>query len=304
MKYHRLKPMIALLFAIAAGGAPRAGLASVDEATAPVGAGILERVVIMRVETRVVIEPSGALGDLRIETPLDPALQAALEKAIRGWRFKPVLIDGVPRRARASMHVVLAALGEGRNVRVDVDSVDFPMPSDPDAVVADGQLAPITAKRLGAPGYPPNQQQGGVMGTILLGIRVTPDGRAGEIASIQSMLLQNKHGESANRRSIREFEAVAIAAAKRWTFNVPASAVPRTAEQMTVAVPVQFNLGYDLDTPGRWLGVARLPKHQLPWLPPTPDSLKLGVASVTGSGISPMSSAFGLSSDVVGTSLQ
>lgn len=271
---------------------------------APSAAPTLESVAIMRVAAKIVIEPGGGLGDLQIETPLEPALRAALENAIRGWGFKPVHINGVPRRASTSMLVVLALVGEGDKRRIVVDSVDFPTESGAGVVAADGHLAPITAKRFGAPGYPRDQQQAGVMGTVLLAIRVTPEGRAGDVAVVQSMLFATKRGENADRRSLREFEGVAVAASRRWTFIVPQGAAPRTPEEMTVSVPVQFNMGYDLDAPGQWLAVVRLPKRPLPWLPLTPNALRLGVASATGGGVSPVSRAFGLSTDVVGTSLQ
>ena len=271
---------------------------------APSAAATLESVAIMRVAAKVVIEPGGGLGDLRIETPLRPALQAALENVIRGWRFKPVHVDGVARRASTRMLVVLALLQDGDKRRIVIDSVDFPTDTGADVVAADGQLAPITANRLGVPVYPPNQQQAHVMGTVLLGIRVKPDGRAGDVAVMQSMLFATKRGEKADRRSLHEFEGVALAASRRWTFNVPESAVPRTVEQMTVNVPVQFNLGYALDAPGQWLAVVRLPKQPLPWLPLAPGTPRLGVASMTGNDVSPNTSVFGLSLDVVGTSLK
>ena len=299
MKLLRLYPMIALLLVLATAGPSRAG------ETPAVDADALENVVLMRVDGKVVIAPTGALEEIKIDTPLIPELQAALEKAARSWRFKPVLIDGVPRRASTGVRVVLAASQEGESFRVRIDSVNFPGEADAKATRMDGQFAPITAGTLKPPNYPPEQNRNGATGTILLGILVTPEGRVGEVTVIQSMLLNlNRNaGSHADRHNLHAFETAAIAAARRWTFQVPADGAARKNEWMTVTVPVSYFMDYDLDAAGQWLPVLRSAKRPMAWLPASPETAKLGVADITGSDPRPLASAFELSTEVVGTAL-
>lgn len=55
---------------------------------------------------------------------------------------------------------------------------------------------------------------------------------------------------------------------------------------MTVVVPVQYTMGYDLDAPGVWVKVQRTPQRAIGWLPPQRDSIRLGIANSSGSDVS------------------
>lgn len=289
-----------MLLCIALGLALPASAPAADADPAPV----LESVVLMRVQGKVVVDPSGGLAEMTLDTALDPALKLALEAAARRWTFKPVMIDGVARRAVSSVNIVLAATKEDDLFRVGIDSVSFPDAGIAGSVADDEQPEPIRPGSLAPPRFPMEQLQARAMGTVLLGIRVTAEGRVGDAVAIQSMVFDRGKGRSGPaKRHMRRFEAAAIEAVRSWTFIVPADAATRTPAQMTVVVPVQFNLGYDLDTSGRWLPVLRRDKQAMPWLPASEPSRRIGVAEVAGSKPVPLAGLLELTGNVAGTPL-
>ena len=228
--------------------------ASVRAATRVEGPGKLERIVIMQVEGNLTIDPDGSVPDMTLKTQLTPQLAASLDRTIRSWRFHPVKVAGVARRVSTSMRLALVGTAVDEGYKVHVDSVVFPDRNDPSIARADGDPPTISGKTLKRPSYPPELQMRGVMGTVVLAIRVTPDGRVGDIAPVQSLLYNVATGGNTPRRDLALLENTTMTAARQWTFNVP-DASSRLPETMTVLVPVQFNLGFDLDKPGQWLSV-------------------------------------------------
>lgn len=261
----------------------------------------VESVVAMQVDGWVSFDTTGKVEDYQITTPLTETIRAALDGRVRQWKFHPVLVDGVPRHAKARMRVTLAAKQESNGIHVAVDNVVFPSETGDVGVRVDGQPEPITGKKLRPPAYPIGLMQQGVSGAVLLAIRVGPDGRAADVVAVQSMMYDVRGGASALRVGIRMLEQSAVVAAKDWTFNVPATDKPRTAGEQTVTVPVEYVMGkVKVDPAGKWRTIVRIPKRPIGWLTPETGNQSVGVADAIAGELIPLNSAVALATDVVG----
>lgn len=264
----------------------------------------VESVVAMQVDGWVSFDTLGQVEDYRITTPVHESIRAGLDGTVRKWKFHPVLVDGVPRRAKTRMRVTLAAKQESDGVRLKVDNVVFP--SEPGDVTAkvDGQPEPISGRKLRPPGYPLGLMQQGVAGAVLLAIRVGPDGRAAEVIAVQSMLYDVRGGASALRVGIRMLEKSAVDAAKGWTFNVPATENLRNADEQTVTVPVEYVMDKaKVNLAGQWRTIVRVPKRSIGWRTPAPGTQSVGVADAVAGELIPLNSAIALATDVAGAVL-
>ena len=266
------------------------------------GPGKLERVVIMHVEGNLIIDADGSVPELKLKTTLTAQLASSLDRTIRSWRFHPVKLAGVARRVSTNMRLVLVGTPADAGYKVHVDSVVFPDRNDPSVARADGDPPTISAKSLKRPGYPPELQMRGVMGTVVLAIRVTADGKVGDLAPVQSLLYNVATGGNTPRRDLALLERTVTNAAREWTFNVP-DADSRLPEMMTVLVPVQFNLGFDLEKPGQWLSALRPPARAISWRSKAAGGGVVGLASASGSSVSPLAGGLQLQQDVAGMSL-
>ena len=282
-----LATLVALVPAAASRAAPARALQAPEAA--------LESIILMQVEGVVTIEPDGTVGGLSFDTKFEDALRGALESKMRAWRFKPVLVAGQARRAQTPFRVMLAAGRLDGQYQVRIDDTGFGGVEGTKAmlgaVVPDGVAPPITAKRMVAPQYPMTQQRAGEIGRVHLVIRVAPDGRVADVLATQSLAFDigGSESDASARRSIHSFEVAAIAAARRWTFNVPAAAAARSASDMTVSTDVEYVLRYDTTVAGQWIAVKRAPKRPVAWLPPEQ-------ADGTGAGMSATGEVAGVNS--------
>lgn len=264
----------------------------------------IESVVAMQVDGWVSFDTLGQVEDYQITTPVHESIRAGLDGTVRKWKFHPVLVDGTPRRAKTRIRVTLAARQESDGIHVKVDNVVFPSEQDEQTAKVDGRPEPITGKTLRAPAYPVGLMQQGVAGAVLLAIRVGPDGRAAEVLAVQSMLYDVRGGASALRVGIRMLEQSAVSAAKDWTFNVPATAKTRTADEQTVTVPVKYLMDKaKANLAGQWRTIVRVPKRAISWKTPERGTQSVGVADAVSGELIPLNSAIALATDVVGMSL-
>lgn len=301
MTKHTRLVILALVCALAASaGVPAAWSAKPAEIRHIEG---LERVVLMTVDVHAMIEADGAVSRVSIDTKIAPTLAASLERSLLQWRFEPIRVAGQARRTNTHMRVALGAEQQGENYRVWVDGVDYPDARDPTGVLPDGELEPIEAGHMYRPAYPEYQQSRGVMGRVMLAVRVTPEGKTGDVMVLQSLLYDFGRPLPLSRRALADFEVEAVRAARKWTYKVPPGPA-REVEDMTVTVPVIFFLDdVDLDAPGHWLVVQRVPRQTIPWLPASQERSGLGVAS-SGGGVSQFGAGPKLLQDVSGTSLK
>ena len=289
---NRLLLPLCLLFAAGA------VLAAVNPAPTSIP-GPLESVVVMHVDGSIVFDEQGQVVEYKIDTPVVEALGSMLDRTVHAWRFKPVVIDGTPRRARTQMRIVLAAIKVGESYQVKVDNVVFPGAG---ATKASDSVPQITRNQLKPPRYPGSLNRAGITGTVLLGIRIGADGQAEQVTAIQSMLFDVKGRDRVLNEAIRQLEKSAVDAAIHWTFNVPATIAHLSAEHRTVTVTAEYVLEKNTrDAPGKWRTVVRIPKREMDWLPKAAGIQKVGVADTQPGEVIPVASAVSLVSDVVGS---
>jgi hypothetical protein len=297
---------LATVFALATApaGAQAGGLlpgaASAPDDAAPAQ---LESVSLMHVDGTITIEADGRVGDVVFTTSFDETLRSALSAKMRAWKFKPVLVGAQPRRVQTPFRVMLAATQVDGKYRVRIDDTRFggeqTAANVASSVVPDGTAPPILAKRMAPPQYPINQLRAGRIGSVHLVLRIAPDGRIADVVATQSVVFEidGKDGDDGVRRSLRAFEANAIAAARHWTFIVPPGAASRSASEMTGATDVDYVIRYDTGVAGQWVPVRRAPRRPVAWLPPE-DQEGGGVGMAAAGQVAGVGSAYELATPV------
>jgi len=169
-----------------------------------------ESIMTMRVDGELAIDPQGKVLDYRIDTKLEPAVRAQIDKAIPRWRFVPVSIDGKATAVKSRMRITLAAQQVAAGYAVSIDNVVFQddrASTNMQVMGADAKPADdISAKFRKPPGYPLGLMRAGVEGAVLVYIRVTPDGKAGDVAAVQSALFNVKGRDKTMAEALRVLE--------------------------------------------------------------------------------------------------
>ncbi len=263
----------------------------------------LETLTMMHVDGQILIDTDGRVESFEVATKIASPLEAALLKLVKQWRFNPVLVNGVARRAGAKMRVVLAAAREGEGYRVHIDNVVFPGDAESDKEFGPSRVGHpehITGRSLEYPLYPIVLQMHGIEGTVLLAILIGPDGKVEQVKPMQSMLFDLRGSDKALRKAIGLMEASARATARRWTFNMPASKRGGTPSERTVCVPVEYVMGAQV-APGQWRDVVRVPQREVEWLPPSDTAQGVGVADVASGEVIPLTGSMSLAIPVNGS---
>jgi hypothetical protein len=255
----------------------------------------LETVLTTQLDGQITIDPQGRTADYTIDTPVSDALKNKLGEIIRGWEFEPVVIDGKPVTASASMRLSLVGFQDGAAIRVGIDNVTFP---DADGVGSD-EPPPVELKsqKMTPPDYPSDNFHSGLEGRVLLYVRVAPDGRVADVAAGQSGLYnpQRELSDKTLAKGLSRFESAALKAARAWKFEVKVNAQQTTDDDFTIHVPVEFHLSHlgAWVGPGRWYHQVRTPSRPAPWLAQPPVQ-RVGVGDVVGGEILPLASALKL----------
>ena len=267
-----------------------------------------ESVMTMRVDGELTIDTEGRVMDYNLRTAVDPKLRQMLDNAIPTWRLVPVTQGGRPVNAKTPMRIILAASEVPAGFEVRIDNVVFSpiTPEDYKAAKA-SQLAArergesissageqprqpvlIASKKLPPPRYPVGLMKAEVEGTVLLSLRLNPDGSVAEVTATQSSLLNVKGSSTVLDKARALLEKESMRVAKQWTYTVDA-AHPELleAEDLTVRVPIEFRMGRDGDKIGKldgaWRHEFRGPNLPVPWLLGKDGEQVVGVSDLAGS---------------------
>jgi hypothetical protein len=264
---------------------------------------VLKPVLTMTVDGLLKLDAAGHLQEFSSNTPMPEPLRAGIDKVVLGWRFKPVLADGVARPVTARMRITLIATREGKNYRVNIDNVIFP--GDPktgaakDQEVADG----ISGRKLGAPRYPEELMRRGVSGSVLLALRLNGEGKVVDVVAVQSALKDVIGNPTQLANAIGLLERSAKASAARWTFNVPARLASAPASDLTVNIPVNYWADREAANAGLWRTEVRGARRDIEWLRGQTGLQRPGVSDVKDGETIPVASAVRLETEVIGAAV-
>lgn len=240
----------------------------------------------LAVKGTIEVDASGKVQRYALEHPeaYSSALRALLDDVVPRWTFRPVLVDGVPRAARAPMYLRLQAkpLGDDQ-FKIVVASAAFG--DDKDA--APGTKLAFDLRSRLKPKYPKGEISR-IGAQVLVVLRIGRDGRVKDAVAEQTNLAQ-LGDPRAMARWRRDFEAVALATARYWRFVTPTAGPDADAAEWSVRVPIVYNPTASSSMPGQWESYVPGPRRVVPWATDEEQSLAAeGGDALPGSGIFPL----------------
>ena len=231
------------------------------------------------------IGPDGAVLDYRLDRGQKPAVAAALDRSIRGWRFEPILVDGRAMIATTRMRLALVATPVGAgDYGLKIANVRF---GEPDR-----------KNRPAPPRYPHAAVQNRVAARVVLVLRLDDQGNVTDVHTEQVSLNISKPEGHGVERWRRTFEEATVAKARTWKFAITELVDGQPARHTSVRIPVEFVPG----RPGNnhWRAFVPGPRHPIPWGDPTLASLDPALGN---DDMQPLDSRFKLATPLVGTML-
>lgn len=206
----------------------------------------------------------------------DPVVDL-VERAAAGWRFEPILVDGVAVPARARMNLKVLAnkvQGTRKDFAVRLDGAYFGSSS------YEAGESP-TSVEMKPPNYPANLLRIGVSGTVYLVLKVSRDGVV-EDAIVEQVNLDVAGDAREMERWRKTLADSALGAARKWTFAGPRQGDEVDAPFWSVRVPIDYKFS---DDPGPRAGAWEVyipgPRQSVAWLSDAesstqPDTLAAG----------------------------
>jgi hypothetical protein len=232
----------------------------------------------------IVVAPDGSVSSYAIDKPekLPPMVTGLIAESIPRWKFEPTLLDGKPVAAKAKMSVRFVAkpIGDDK-YSVGISGTQF------------GQNVPaesITYKDQVAPTYPREAARSRVSGTVYLLLRVGRQGQVEEAVAEQVNLVVVDNDEEMERWR-KMLANSALAAARKWTFNLPTSGKHMNDKYWLALVPVTYGLLYGglrgADDYGKWQPYVPGPQQPVPWID-DPRLLSGSVDALPDEGLHPL----------------
>ena len=232
----------------------------------------------------VLIATDGSISKLELDGPdkLPTGVLSLVEQAGASWRFEPLLIDGVARKARARMSLRIAAK------KIDAERYEVGIRSGyfgEEAITPEERIArpdsikPIAMK---PPIYPEIAWKVGARGTVYVVLKIGREGTVQELFAEQ-VNLQVIGSENEMDRMRDMLAKSALNAARKWTFQLPAVGENAKKETWVVRVPVDFQFhGYQRPSYGQWDSYVPGPTRRAPWdtgfdSAQSPDAMIAGV---------------------------
>ena len=223
-------------------------------------------------ESSAVVDGSIVLamdGSVQSATVTDaPNFGAPIADMVRNaalqWHFQPVLRDGQPVLAKASMHVrvVLKPTPDG-NFSARIKGATF---GDEDARSTD-ELSSTDASKKILPRYPDVAIHYRVQGTVYLALHVDRSGHVTD-AVAEQVNLRNIGPEHLLKQYRDIMAKSALKVARQWTYTVPTTGKLAGQDSWTARMPVNYTLN-EMDRPKTdsvWQTYVPGPYTPAPWV--------------------------------------
>lgn len=276
-----------------------------------------ETLMTMRVDGEIAIDTQGKVLDYKIATEVQPEIKALLDKAISGWAFIPVLIDGTPTAVKTKMRITLAGRPVDTGYKIGIDNVVFHGESAKDKAAAAPPTGVVltTKTRKPIPKYP----KYAVNGMVLVYVRTSPEGKIEEAIAAQLNLFNAKGDPTQLANALQAMEDNAVSAIRQWTVNVETHGKTPTVEDLTATICVRYEMGGaqglpfgggfvqkppgEPDNVGRWRFETRGTMRSAPWLQNARLAQRVGVSDVNPGEMAPVASPVRLRDGVIGAAL-
>ncbi|HJP99881.1 MAG TPA: energy transducer TonB [Rhodanobacteraceae bacterium] len=168
-------------------------------------------------------------------------------EAVPRWKFTPVRVDGKAVLAKASMSLrIVAKQIDANHDAIGVESAAFGTDTAQSHDPSDcAKGACLTYLERQPPSYPSNLLNDLVSGTVYLEVEVDRQGKVAQVA-VEQVNLRRLADETVLGRWRGELGRISMAAARKWTFQVPRTGPEAGKAHWVVSVPVN----YSIRTPG------------------------------------------------------
>ena len=240
------------------------------------------------------IAPDGSVSDYRLKSKLTPAIAELVNRAVRGWRFEPILQDGKPVIAKSALRMRLIA---------------EPTAKDPDSFimrVVDIEFgAPDRTHGGRPPRYPNAAVSARLNAKVVLALRLDETGKVVEAVPYQTSLGARPRSETDGENWRRLFERASITAAKTWRYDLTETIDGKRIGTYALA-PIVFTImppGQVANRQDNWQAYIPGPIHELPWDFGRSDSADDPASRLADGEAAALNSRFRLVDDVVGKAL-
>lgn len=225
----------------------------------------------MLVTGKIAVNPDGSVYGYSLDQKdkLPAAVVQLVAETVPSWKFTPVLVNGKPVLAKALMSLrVVATQDKPGHFGASVSSAAF----GEDVAQSSNSCPPgacLTYRDAGQPAYPVNLIQNGVSGTVYLVVEVNRQGQVAQ-ATVRRVNLRKLADATMLKRWRKQLGEAALAAARRWTFDVPTVGEGAKHNQWFVDVPINFELtaqGQPSTGYGQWDAYVPGPVNPIPWYP-------------------------------------
>lgn len=210
----------------------------------------------------LIIEPDGRVGEVTLPDALEEPLRSKFLAQMRAWKFRPIVEDGAPVRARAHLvaRLFLEEHPDGDGLAAGISEVQFVDP--PTAEAKPSGLIP--------PRYPRALASRGIGGEVVLAVETDAGGKVERVAVRRGRLYVRGDERRAPRdeTSFAELVRASERAVLQWTLPNCGGACD---------VPIRYVVTR-VDAKPFWLPVIDIPVTPAPWVPPAADARQLTAA--------------------------